>query len=285
MIWRVRGGSIALERPVLLGILNITPDSFSDGGSFFSVDAALARARAMVEEGADVIDVGGESTRPQHATPVSPSEEAARILPVVTALRTALPATPLSVDTVKADVAAAALALGVAIINDVSAFRLDPRMGEVCAAHGAGVVLMHSRGAVHDMATFAHATYGDDVTGEVVAELGERLAAACAAGVSLDAIVIDPGIGFSKRPEDSLRVLAELPRVGALGRPVLVGVSRKRVIGEITGVMTPADRVNGTIGANVAALMRGARLFRVHDVAANRHALDVAWEIARRGNS
>jgi dihydropteroate synthase len=283
VIWRVRGGSIALERPVLLGVLNVTPDSFSDGGNFFSVDAALARAREMVREGVDVIDIGGESTRPQNATPVSAAEEAARILPVVTALRSALPATPLSVDTVKADVAAAALESGAAIVNDVSAFRLDPQMGAVCAARGAGVVLMHSRGAVPDMATFAHATYGADVTGDVVAELRERLAAAYAAGVLPDAIVIDPGIGFAKRTEDSLRLLAELPRVAALGRPVLVGVSRKRVIGEITGVTTPAERVDGTLGANVAALMRGARLFRVHDVAANRHALDVAWEIARRG--
>ncbi len=285
MIWRVRGGSIALDRPVLLGILNVTPDSFSDGGDFFSVDAALARARALVSAGADVIDVGGESTRPQHATPVSAADEAARILPVVAALRAALPATPLSVDTVKADVAAAALDSGAAIINDVSAFRLDARMGEVCASRGAGVVLMHSRGEVHDMATFAHATYGPDPTGDIVGELRERLAAARAAGVPLEAIVIDPGIGFAKRAEDSLRVLAELPRVVALGRPVLVGVSRKRVIGEITGVTTPADRVDGTVGANVAALMRGARLFRVHDVGPNRQALDVAWEIARRGSA
>ena len=280
--WHVRGRVLSLERPRILGIVNVTPDSFSDGGSFFSADAAIAHAETLLAEGADVLDIGGESTRPQGATPVDAAEERRRVVPVVTALRRRHPDAFISVDTVKAEVAEAVLDAGADIINDVSGFRLDPRMGEISARHRAGVVLMHSRGGVSDMATFAHARYGDDVTGEVVSELGERMSAVLAAGVAPEAIVLDPGIGFSKRGEHSLAVLAELPRVVALGAPVLVGVSRKRFIGEVTGVTVPADRVEGTIGANVVALVRGARLFRVHDVRPSRRALDVAWAILAR---
>ena len=163
-------------------------------------------------------------------------------------------------------------------MNDVSAFRLDPRMGAVCAGAGAGVVLMHSRGGVSDMATYAHAVY-DSVVDDVVNELGGRIEAAQAAGVSNESIVVDPGIGFSKRSEHSLAMIAGLSRVVALGYPVLVGASRKRFIGELTGETVPAARVIGTVAAHVAALERGARLFRVHDVRPNRQALDVAWAV------
>jgi dihydropteroate synthase len=283
--WELKGREIALTRPVVLGIINITPDSFSDGGEFFSSDAALRRAERLLEEGADVVDLGGESTRPQGASPVSAEEELRRVLPVVRELRERLPDALLSVDTVKAAVADACLREGANIINDVSGFRLDPEMGAVCASHDAGVVLMHSRGGVSEMGTYRYAEYGPDVTGEVVAELRERLSAALAAGVKPAAIVVDPGIGFAKRSEHSLRILSELPRVVALGRPVLVGVSRKRFIGEVTGVTEPADRVYGTLGASVAALARGARLFRVHDVRPARHALDVAWRVVAAGSS
>jgi dihydropteroate synthase len=282
VIWRHRDGAIPLDRPILLGVLNVTPDSFSDGGLFFSVDSAVQRARTMAAEGADLIDIGGESTRPQGAVPVSEEEECARVLPVIHAVRAALPATPLSVDTVKSRVAAAALEAGASAINDVSALRLDPRMGQVCAECGAGVILMHSRGGVADMATYAHASYGRDPTGEVAAELADRVRAARAAGIAADQIVLDPGIGFAKRSEQSLQILAELPRIAGLGFPILVGASRKRFIGEITQAPTPAERAEGSVGANVAALILGASFFRVHDVAANRHALDVAWQIARR---
>ena len=206
------------------------------------------------------------------------------MLPVITALRRRFPDALLSVDTVKADVADAALEAGADIINDVSGFRLDPRMGEISARHGAGVVLMHSRGGVSDMATFAHAVYGDDPVGEVVSELRGCVGVARAAGVEADAIVVDPGIGFAKRSEHSLMLLAALERVAELGAPVLVGVSRKRFIGEVSQVTVPAERVEGTIGANVVALARGARLFRVHDVRPNRRALDVAWAILRQGS-
>ncbi|MHB1862051.1 MAG: dihydropteroate synthase [Gemmatimonadaceae bacterium] len=281
-VWMVRGGALRLDRPRVLGILNVTPDSFSDGGDFFSADAAVARAEQMVAEGADVIDVGGESTRPQGAEPVDAAEEMRRVLPVIREIARRMPGTLISVDTSKAVVAAAALVEGAHVVNDVSGGRLDERLAAVCAQHRAGLVVMHSRGTVRDMATYAHADYVD-VVGEVAAELATRVEEARAAGVRAEAIVIDPGIGFSKRPAHSLAVLAGLPRLGALGRPILIGVSRKRFIGEITGVAAPAARAAGTIGANVAALMRGASLFRVHDVLANRQALDAAWAVLAAG--
>ncbi len=264
----------------MVGIVNVTPDSFSDGGDFFSPDAAVAHGRQLVADGADILDIGGESTRP-NASPVLISEEIRRVVPVVRALRAALPDTPVSIDTVKAPVAEAAIATGAVIVNDVSGLRLDPDMGPLCASSGVGVVLMHSRGAVTDMATYTHAQY-TEVTREVVAELRSRVSAARDAGIDDRSVVLDPGIGFSKRTEHSIRLLANLPEIVALGLPVLVGVSRKRFIGEITGVTTTADREEGTMAANVVALTLGARLFRVHDVRAARRSLDVAWEIMRR---
>ncbi len=281
--WHVRDRVVTLDRPRLLGIVNVTPDSFSDGGRFLSADAAVAHAEMLLEEGADILDIGGESTRPQGAMAVDAAAERQRVVPVIAALRRRIPEALLSVDTVKAEVADAALDAGANIVNDVSAFRLDPRLGEICARHRAGVILMHSRGGVADMGTYAHAVYGGDVTGEVAGELAERLVAAQGAGVAANAIVLDPGIGFAKRSEHSLRLLAELPRLATLGRPLLVGVSRKRFIGEVNDVTVPAERVEGTIGANVVALVHGARLFRVHDVRPSRRALDVAWAILRQG--
>ncbi|HEU5186033.1 MAG TPA: dihydropteroate synthase [Gemmatimonadaceae bacterium] len=280
--WSTGVGEVALDRPLVMGILNVTPDSFSDGGRFLSVDGAVACAEVMHAEGADIIDVGGESTRPQGATPVDVAEECRRVLPVIGEIRRRFPEVVVSVDTVKAEVAERALGEGAAIVNDVSALRLDSRMGEVCARARAGVVLMHSRGGVSDMATFAHAAYGDDVVGEVLGELMKQVRVAEEAGVARKAIVLDPGIGFSKRSEHSLAVLTGLPRIVDTGFPVLVGVSRKRFIGELTGVRKPAERVHGTIGANVMALVAGARIFRVHDVGAARQALDVAWAILQR---
>jgi dihydropteroate synthase len=281
-VWRVRGRSIPVDRPLVVGIVNVTPDSFSDGGRYLAADAAVARGERLAAEGADLLDVGGESTRPQGARPVDAEEELRRVLPVVRELVRRLPDVPVSVDTVKSLVARAALDEGAAVINDVSGFRLDPAMAKVCAEAGAGVVLMHSRGTVSDMATYAHADYGDDVTATVLAELRERLQVARDGGVADSAVVLDPGIGFAKRSEHSLALLAELPRLAALGRPLLVGVSRKRFVGELSGVKEPADRVEGTVGANCAALARGARLFRVHDVRPNRRALDVAWAVLGR---
>jgi dihydropteroate synthase len=281
--WHIRGRALGLTRPVVFGIVNVTPDSFSDGGRYFTAADAVAHAERLVAQGADVLDVGGESTRPQNARPVDAAEERRRVVPVVKELRRRLPDVPISVDTVKAETAEAVLDAGAEIINDVSGFRLDPAIAAVCARHRAGVVLMHSRGTVSDMGTYAHADYGDDVTGEVVTELRQATLRARQGGVAPSAIVLDPGIGFAKRTHHSLTVLAELPRIAELGFPMLVGVSRKRFIGELTQVTEPADRVYGTVGANVAALARGARLFRVHDVRAARHALDVAWAVLSAG--
>ena len=277
--WAVRGRIVPLDRPVLLGILNVTPDSFSDGGQWLDPARALAHAEQMHAEGADIIDVGGESTRPQGATAVDAEEEARRVLPVIHEIARRLPDVVISVDTVKSEVAERALVVGAHIVNDVSGLRLDPRMGQVCANAGAGLILMHSRGGVETMGTYAEAQYGDDPTAEVIDELRERVDAARSAGNADRRIVIDPGLGFAKRPEHSLRVLAELPRVVSLGFPVLVGASRKRFVGSLSGSKNPAERVHGTTGANVIALALGARLFRVHDVAAARQALDVAWAV------
>jgi dihydropteroate synthase len=283
--WQIRSRTLTLDRPLIVGILNVTPDSFSDGGSYFAADAAVAHAEQLVADGADVLDVGGESTRPQGAAPVEASEELRRVLPVVRELRRRLPDVPLSVDTVKADVAAAVLAEGADVINDVSGFRLDPRIAERCAEAGAGVILMHSRGGVAEMGTYQFATYGADAASEILEELAKRVRAARGAGVEPGRIAVDPGVGFAKRSEHSLRVLAALPALVAWGHPVAVGVSRKRFVGEITGVKEPAGRVHGSVGANVAALALGARLFRVHDVREHRQALDVAWEILKRRNA
>jgi dihydropteroate synthase len=263
-----------------MGILNMTPDSFSDGGRFFSCAAdVFEHVTAMLESGADIIDVGGESTRPG-AVPVSANDEMKRVLPVIEGIRQRHPNAILSIDTVKGSVAQAALDAGAHIVNDVSGLRLDPTVGGVCATAGAGLVLMHSRGSVSEMGTYAHAHYEDVVT-EVLRELRGQVDVARKSGVPTECIALDPGIGFGKKTAHSLAMLGALPQLAAWGYPVLVGVSRKRFIGEITGVREPAARLSGTLGASVAALALGARIFRVHDVRAAREALDVAWQILR----
>ena len=281
--WQFRGRVLTLDRPIVFGVLNVTPDSFSDGGRFDSKDAAMAQIERLVFERADGIDIGGESTRPQGAVAVSAEEEHRRVVPIVREVRVRFPELLISVDTSKSAVADAALNAGADIINDVSALRLDPRLGEIVARGGAGLVLMHSRGGVDEMGTYQHAEYGNDVIDDVLRELEASVRVALAAGIPADHLVLDPGVGFAKRSEHSLRVLSDLHRLTALGFPVMVGVSRKRFIGELSGVQQPSDRVFGTVGANVVALLHGARLFRVHDVSQNRQALDVAWGIVRGG--
>jgi dihydropteroate synthase len=283
MQWRHATGLITLDKPRILGIVNVTPDSFSDGGQLKTVDDARRLIDTMIADGVDIVDIGGESSRPQGATPVTPDDELRRVIPAIEACVKDHPGTPVSVDTVKAVVANHALAAGASIVNDVSAFRLDAGMPMVCARGGAGVVLMHSRGDISDMATFAHATYDDDPLSEILTELRSCIAVAERGGIDRERIVVDPGIGFAKRGWQSLAVLGQLERVVELGYPVLVGVSRKRFIGEISGTPNPADRLPGTLAANVTSLERGARLFRVHDVRPARQALDVAWAIMQRG--
>jgi dihydropteroate synthase len=273
--WRTARGTISLGRPVLMGILNVTPDSFSDGGRFAAADAALAHADRLLEEGAVVVDIGGESTRPGRDASVPAEEELRRVVPVVEALARSRPELVISVDTVKASVARAALDAGAAIVNDVTAFRLDPGMAAVAAAAGAGVVLMHSRGGVLELASYTYADYGGDVVGAVVDELRAAVATAAAAGIPADAVAIDPGFGFSKTVEQNVLLFDQLAGLQALGRPVLVGPSRKRFLGAVTGLPVE-QRDRATAAACALAWERGARLFRVHDVAAAREALALA---------
>ncbi|MEO6529155.1 MAG: dihydropteroate synthase [Gemmatimonadaceae bacterium] len=276
--WQVRDRTLSVERPLVMGILNITPDSFSDGGQLASVADAVARAESMLGEGADLLDIGGESTRPR-ATAINADEELRRVLPLIRELATRFPDATLSIDTVKSSVATAAIDAGVHVVNDVSGFRLDPALARICADAGVGVVLMHSRGGVDDMATYAHAEYSGDPMDAVLDELRERVDDATEQGVARHHIAVDPGIGFAKRSEHSLRVLASLERLAAWGHPVMVGASRKRFIGELSNVTRAMDRGHGSVGAAVSAFERGARIFRVHDVAATRQALDVAAAI------
>jgi dihydropteroate synthase len=283
------------QRPTIFGILNVTPDSFSDGGNFFSTEEAIAQAGRMISEGADAIDVGGESTRPG-AKAVSAREELKRVLPAIRGIRSRWSDISISIDTVKAEVARAALDEGASIVNDVSGMSLDPEMARVCAEAGCSVVLMHSRGTVADMASYENAVYGNDPVGEIVAELEESVQTAQRGGIHPGRIALDPGIGFSKRTGHSLAVLVELPRIVALGYPVFVGASRKRVIAELiryTGgvgasaggttlapdLISNDDRDMTTVGVNVVAFFAGARIFRVHRVRANRLALDAAWAL------
>lgn len=283
--WCTARGNLALDNPVVFGILNVTPDSFSDGGLHASVEAAVVHALRMIADGAAVIDIGGESTRPG-AVAVDADEEIARVVPVVRALLDATPSALISIDTSKAAVARAALEAGAAIVNDVSAFRIDPSLAEVVASSGAGVVLMHSRGGVADMASYTHAEYGD-VVADVRSSLCDVIRTANAAGITKDRIVIDPGLGFSKRTEHSVELLARLDEITSLGYPVLVGPSRKRFVGELSGggagsaAAPVSHRIDGTVAACCVALMKGARLFRVHDVANVSRGIAVAEAVRR----
>lgn len=277
IVWPTARGVIQLDRPVIFGILNITPDSFSDGGKFIAADAAVAHADQLLADGADVFDVGGESTRPgSDSVPVA--DELARVLPVVEALNRRHPTVPISVDTVKAEVAAAVLGAGAAIINDVSAFRLDPAMAGIVARGKAGAILMHSRGTVSTMARLDHADYTPDLLTEVRRELAEAMDVALVAGVPAERMVLDPGFGFAKTAEQNLLLLDQLAALVSLGRPVLVGPSRKRFLGSVTG-REVGDRDTATAAACVLAYERGARLFRVHNVATTRDALAVAHAV------
>jgi dihydropteroate synthase len=247
-------------RTWLMGIVNVTPDSFSDGGLYLETDKAVARGLELVSEGADILDVGGESTRPG-SRPVPEDEELERVVPVVRALRRKTEAL-LSVDTTKAAVAKAALEAGADIVNDTSALRADPAMAAVVARSGAALVLMHMQGTP---LTMQEAPRYDDLLGEIGAFLAERMRAAAAAGIPAERIIVDPGIGFGKTYEHNLELLRRQEVFQALGRPVLVGVSRKAFLGAILD-LPPTRRLEGTIAASVLAVERGAHILRVHDV-------------------
>ena len=263
--------------PVLMGVLNVTPDSFSDGGEFFSEEVAAARAADMLEEGAEIIDVGGESTRPG-SDPVSPEEEAKRVVPVVREILAERPDATVSIDTYRSETAESALEAGVRIVNDVTALRGDPRMARVVAEARCPVILMHMLG---EPKTMQRDPRYDDVVREVRDFLAERAEHAIAEGVKPEKIIVDPGIGFGKTLDHNLALLYHLDALVELGFSVLVGTSRKSFIGKITGVEKARERLFGTVAANVLAYERGAILFRVHDVRANREALAVARAIRR----
>jgi dihydropteroate synthase len=280
----VYGGAVkaqfAEDRPAVMGILNVTPDSFSDGGRFADADAAVACALQMAADGADIVDVGGESTRPGSA-PVGAETEIARTVPVIRALAARTDAV-LSIDTTKPEVAEAAVAAGARMINDVSGLRHGDALARIAARSGAHLVLMHSRGTPADMQKDpAHLEYSD-VVADVAAELSRSADRAIAAGVRRDRIWIDPGIGFAKTPEQNYALLARLGEIAALGYPVLVGPSRKAFIGAATGAPV-GDRLGGTAAAVALSVLNGARGVRVHDVAAMRQAALVAHAVRGRG--
>jgi dihydropteroate synthase len=256
-----------------MGILNVTPDSFSDGGRFVDVETAVFHGVRLVDEGAAILDVGGESTRPT-AEPVPAELEQARVLPVVAALAAGV-ATPISIDTYKASVAAAAIESGASIVNDVWGFQRDADMARVVAATGAAAVLMHNRAAV-DPAV--------DIVADMLAFLSRSIDIALAAGVAEDKLWVDPGFGFGKTPEQNLIAVRRLGALKALGRPVLLGVSRKSTIGRVTGQRVAADRLAGSIAAGLAGVAAGADALRVHDVAPHVQALKV-WRAIEEGRA
>ncbi len=262
--------------PLIMGILNVTPDSFSDGGLFSGLNEALMHVEQMLEEGVDIIDIGGESTRPG-SDPVTPEEQQNRVIPVITAIRQQLKSAILiSIDTTSSTVAKAALDAGANIINDVSGGQNDPAILTVAAQVNVPIILMHSQGTPK---TMQDNPYYEDVVAEVIDSLKGSIDVALQAGIKKENILIDPGIGFGKRKQDNLDLLAHMEQLVALGFPVLLGTSRKRFMGTICAVSEPAELVTATAVTTALGVMAGVQLFRVHDVKENRQAADVAWAI------
>lgn len=272
MLWQTSKRNVDLSQPIVMGILNITPDSFSDGGRFADLDAALARAEEMIGEGAAIIDVGGESTRPGSAI-VAEQVEIDRVVPVIEAISSRFD-TRVSIDTSKSKVAEAAVAAGAEIINDISGLRFDERIADVAAYTKTGLVLMHSRGefgAMHSQPPV------DDIVTEVSNDFARSLDIATKAGVGADSIVLDVGIGFGKTLEQNLELLAKLDTFAdTISNPLLVGVSRKSFVGKILDGAPPDERLSGSIAAAVAAVMNGARIIRAHDVRPTVDAIRIA---------
>ncbi len=279
LIWRCRQRVFDLSQgPLVMGILNVTPDSFSDGGKFFELRRAVEHGLRMADQGADILDVGGESTRPG-AQPISEEEELKRVLPVVEALAAQLKI-PISIDTYKSAVARKALEAGASIVNDISGMGFDPDMVRVACRHQAGAVLMHIQGTPRDMQDHPHY---EEVVAEVCRSLQEALARAVAGGLEAEAVALDPGIGFGKDLEHNLKLLNNLKTLRLLDRPLVVGVSRKSFIGRLGGGEAPEQRLPGSLAAAVAAYRNGAHIFRVHDVAETKQALAVARAIEEAG--
>ena len=262
------------ERTYVMGILNVTPDSFSGDGILAAggdpVEAAVRRARQMAEEGADLLDIGGESTRPGH-DPIDGPTERARVVPIVAAVRAALPATPISIDTTKPEVAEAALAAGADLLNDVWAVAPDDAIGALAAAHGVPIVVMHNR---------AEARY-TSLMAEVIADLMAAIERAVAAGVPLGNVIVDPGFGFGKTPDHNVALLRDLEALRVLDRPILLGTSRKSTLGRILGDLPVDERLEGTLATTALGIAAGADMIRVHDVRANVHVARVSDAIVR----
>ncbi|MEI7633992.1 MAG: dihydropteroate synthase [bacterium] len=273
-VWRARAHTFDLSPPrtIIMGILNATPDSFSDGGRHMTAPAALAAAQTMIEDGADIIDVGGESTRPGRPETVTTEQECARVVPVIAQIRGRFPSAVISVDTYKGDVARQALEAGADIINDVCALRRSPEIAGMAMASGAGLILMHMRGNPETMQADPHY---DDAPAEVAAFLRERMTFAVSHGVDPSQIAIDPGIGFGKTIEHNLELINRLDELTALGRPVCMGVSRKGFLGALTGGLPADQREETTIAAVCACVMNGARIVRVHNTRAAKRALAI----------
>lgn len=263
--------------PRLMGILNVTPDSFSDGGRYTRLGAAMRQVETMLAEGMDIVDVGGESTRPG-SDPVAAEQQIQRVLPVVKAIHADFPALPISIDTTLSQVAAAALQAGAAIINDISAGLDDPGMFAVAADYACPIVLMHKQGPPKTMQDDPQYS---DVVSEVQTHLRQRIDAALTAGIKPGRIAIDPGIGFGKRKQDNIALLANLNRLVDMGYPVLLGTSRKRFMGSICNVAEADELVTATAVTTALGIMAGVTMFRVHDIKANRQAADIAWAIKR----
>lgn len=264
-----------LQVPKIMGILNVTPDSFSDGGRYQGLEAALQQVQLMREEGVDIIDIGGESTRPG-SQPVAADEQIRRVVPVIRAIRDLYPELPISIDTTLSAVAQAAVEAGALMVNDVSAGEEDPAILPLVAELKVPIVLMHRQGTP---ATMQDNPYYDKVVDEVLMALQRRVDVALQAGIDAGQIALDPGIGFGKRRQDNLELLAHLDRLVALGFPVLLGTSRKRFMGGLCEVTEPNELVTATAATTALGVMSGVKLFRVHDVKANRQAMQVAWAI------
>jgi dihydropteroate synthase len=279
MIWRARDRSLTFERQALLmAVLNVTPDSFSDGGAFFEPESAVRQARRLITEGATIIDVGGESTRPG-SDPVPLEEELRRVIPVIRRLRREFPEVVLSIDTYKAETARQAIEAGADIVNDITALCGDSQMAQIVKETGAGLVLMHMQGSPKTMQV---APYYQDVVAEVTSFLAERRAFACSCGVQFDRIALDPGFGFGKRDQDNVRLIQRLDTIVALGSPTVVGISRKSTLARLSGEpqLPFSERLWPTVAATCILRLGGAQVLRVHDVKANLEALRMTEAIS-----
>jgi dihydropteroate synthase len=273
--WRLRSRTLALgPRTLILAILNATPDSFSDGGRFLEPDQALAHALELLDDGADILDFGGESTRP-NATPITPAEEQTRILPVLEAILKARPDTIVSIDTFHAETARRAIEAGAEIVNDVSGHTWDPAMSATCAAAECGAILMHARGTPQTWAELAPLA-SEDTLPLILTGLRESITTATAAGIPLDQIVLDPGFGFGKLGDDNFTLLAHLEALRSLNLPILAGISRKRFLTRSLTNPSPQAALHTTLAANTAAILAGAHIVRVHDPRAAREAATIA---------